>query len=60
MTSLGMPSGPGALPVPSEFIVLSNVSRFIIVDVLVFGSLGLTEFSLEVRLDIINSGLKCL
>jgi hypothetical protein len=25
--SLGIPSGPGALPVPSELIVLSNVSR---------------------------------
>jgi hypothetical protein len=27
--SLGMPSGPGASPVPSELIVLSNVSRVI-------------------------------
>jgi hypothetical protein len=26
---LGIPSGPGALPVPSELIVLSNVSRVI-------------------------------
>jgi hypothetical protein len=28
--SLGMLSGPGALPVPSELIVLSNVCRVII------------------------------
>ena len=27
--SLGIPSGPGALPVPSELRVLSNVSRVI-------------------------------
>jgi hypothetical protein len=29
MISLGIPSGLGALPVPSEVIVLSNVSRVI-------------------------------
>jgi hypothetical protein len=29
MISLGIPYGPGALPVPSEFIVLSDVSRVI-------------------------------
>jgi hypothetical protein len=29
MISLGIPSGPGALPVSSEFIVLSNLSRVI-------------------------------
>jgi hypothetical protein len=27
MISIGIPSGPGALPVPSELIVSSNVSR---------------------------------
>jgi hypothetical protein len=29
MISVGIPFGPGALPVPSELIVLSNVSRVI-------------------------------
>jgi hypothetical protein len=29
MISLGMPSGPGALPVPSELTVLSKVLRFV-------------------------------